>query len=410
MNRFKLSTLSSIVLIFLFFLACPPEPIPPPDDPSQPPVEYVWHDICKDSGKFKSEFCPPDRIERKRFVKGDSSIPTEWCDFHVAPIPVPARPFLGASYYQLITASKEDIRWFISQLRAHGANATEIFLVFSWSNGWKHSPFKQIGTWTEPERYGDFEFPTFDLDQWNPETWDKLRLIMELCRDNGIALFMRIQDYCSVKDPKSKRQYAFNNGSNAQVYTGGLWGDPIRAWYHKLNQRLITLISVVGLEHYFIQPMNEADVLGDDWPGGEAEKDEVCKSFHQFYIDDLGIAENRIILNIFRDNIRRHFEGLGYRIEWHGIASAVSLQECFNINGAMVFPNGDGATDGNGLSSHGYLEPSFSQAEQMGSLLVLNNWFGYAYFLRSTETSEIANIRNAIFRALDGLVSGASIH
>jgi len=391
------------ILCKLFGWFCPEPPVPP--------VEYVYLDTCLDSLEMRNTFCPDDRILwQVKYIKGIE--PTTWCGFHkkpepptppIPPIPEPCKPYIGASFYQLLTESKEDIRWFISQLKAHGGNATEVFLTFTWSNGWKHSPFKQVGTWSE-EKFGDYKFPMFDLFQWNEDYWDKLLFLMLECKDNGIALFMRIQDYCSVKDGFEKRHYPFSNGSNIQEYTGGMWGVPIRYWYARLNEKLIATINEAELEHYFLIPMNEADVVGNDWPGGEDEKDSVCEQFHEFYINDLislGVDEDRIILSIDRPNVYDFFDDL-YRMEIHGIASPESLDDVSTSH----FPNGDGAKDGNGLSSHGYTEPSYDQGVEMGK--VLKNKFGYCYFLRTTEETEQASVRKANFIALDGLVEGVN--
>ena len=322
------------------------------------------------------------------------------------PIPEPAPPYIGGSYYQLITESNESIKWYFEELKNNGGNATEIFLTFTWSNGWKNSPFKQVGEWSE-EKYGDYKFPMFDLNQWNDETWSKFLLICNEAKENGIALFIRIQDYCSVKDPFEKRHYPFSNGSNVQNYTGGMWGEPIRHWYRNLNEKVIEYVNASGLKHYFIVPMNEADVVGDDWSGGESEKDQVCKDFHQFYIDDFqnrGVKKDQFILNIFRDNTREHFEDADYRIEWHWIASLQSLRARHNESGLKIFPNGDGATDGQGIQSGNYREPSYAQAIEMGNRL--KDKFGYCYFLRSTEQGSIGDVTKANFIALNGLAEG----
>ena len=386
----------------LMFKCIPDPPIPPP------PIEYVSVWVCEDSKLLSRPDCSKGVLTK--FVKGTE--PTDICEIDHTPEPPippttdPKEPYIGVSYYQLLTESTDNIKWFIGQLRSHGANATEIFLNFTWSGGWENSFYKQVGTWSEGKYYG-YKFPMFDLDQWNDETWDWLKFIMTECRQNGIALFMRIQDYCSIKDPFEKRHYPYSNGSNVQLYTGGAWGVPIRHWYKLFNSKLMDTINQAGLKHYFIVPMNEADVLGDDWPGGETEKDQVCRDFHQFYIDDLmsmGVNKDQLILNIFRNNTREHFENLGYRIEWHGIASPEELQNRYNESGLNIFPNGDGATDGQGIKAGNYREPSKDQGVEMGK--ILKGKFGYCYFLRSTEQGVVGDVTKADFIALDGLVEG----
>jgi len=118
----------------------------------------------------------------------------------------------------------------------------------------------------------------------------------------------------------------------------------------------------------------------------------------------MGVNKDQLILNIFRNNTREHFENLGYRIEWHGIASPEELQNRYNESGLNIFPNGDGATDGQGIKAGNYREPSKDQGVEMGK--ILKGKFGYCYFLRSTEQGVVGDVTKADFIALDGLVEG----
>ena len=405
----KLKFRISFLLLFLFMFVAAQCPTPDPPDPPIPPelpIEYVSVWICEDSQILSRIDCRKGILTE--FIKGTE--PTEFCAIDhtpappIPPIPDPSPPYIGGSYYQLLTESIPNIKAYIKKLHEHGGNATEIFLNFTWSNGWKHSLYKQVGTWSEPDRYGDYKFPMFDLDKWNIDTWAKLKVIMEECEANGIALFMRIQDYCSMKDPFEKRHYPYNKGSNIQEYTGGTWGKPIQKYYKEFNRKLIQTISESGLNHYFIVPMNEADVLGED---SDEWKDRACQDFHAWYVDNLstlGVNEKQLIINIHRDNPRKYFEDLNYRIEWHWIASPQSLQARYNESGLNIFPNGDGANDGKGIKAGNYREPSKAQAIEIGKKL--KGKFGYCYFLRSTEKGAIGDVTKANFIALDGLVEG----
>ena len=391
-----------------------------------PPVEYVYVDTCIDSQEMRNIYCPDNRIEfNKKYVKGAE--PLTWCSFHKEPdppkpsIPDPKPPYNKvASFYQLLIATPEEIVEFIGRLHEHGANGTEIFLNFVWplaknapwksylTSGWRFSLYEQVGTWSEP-KFGDYKFPMFDLDKFREESWDKLQLIMEECKKNGIALFMRIGDYCSLKAPFYKRHYPYNNGSNIQHYTGGNYGEPIRYWYKKFNQKLMETIAKAELKHYFIIPMNEADVIGDD---SNEWKDNVLREFHKFYVKDFmdrEVKKNQIIINIHRDNPRKYFEDLGYRIEWHWINSPKALQERIDKSGTHIFANGDGP-DPYGLGIHsfnGNHEPSHKQGKQIGQILGKQPDVWYGYYLRSTEPKKgKESVKLADFIALDGLVEG----
>ena len=217
---------------------------------------------------------------------------------------------------------------------------------------------------------------------------------------------MRIGDYCSIKRPFYKRHYPYNDGSNIQNYTGGNWGKPIRQWYKKFNEKLMATINEAGLKHFFIVPMNEADVLGDD---SEEWKDKACREFHQFYIDDFmsrGVKKEQIILNIHRPNVASHFESLDSFMEWHWVQSPKTMRDRFNVSGDHIFLSGDGPGGGKGIASYnGNREPSRSQGFEMGKQL--KDKFGYCYFMRSTEPAiEDVSVKYADFTALDGLIEG----
>ncbi|MCK5344303.1 MAG: hypothetical protein KAR20_12905 [Candidatus Heimdallarchaeota archaeon] len=352
--------------------------------------------------------------ENPKKFKDPSKIPP-------GPIIDPSPPYIGASYYSLQIEKTVDIKWFLEQVRINGGNATEIFLNFTWplaksdpwksysTSGWKFTPYKIVGEWSE-SKFGDYKFPMFDLDRWDPKTWRRLKTIFEECRKNGIALFIRIQDYCSIKDPFYKRHYPYNKGSNIQQYSGGTYEDGIRPHYKKFNRKLMDTLQAADLKHYFIIAMNEADVLGDD---PDEWKDETLIDFHQFYWDDLsslGLKKEQFIINIDREIPRKHFRDLAYRIELHGINSPKRLRETYAESGTFIFPNGDGP-DPYALgipAANGMREASFEQGVEMGGIIrEIDGW--HCYLLRSPEAGSNPNnwsVRLSNFIALRGLAAG----
>lgn len=349
------------------------------------------------------------------------SKPSEWPDpSEPDPMltPVPEKPFVGGSYYQMQIETPENIREFVQKLKEHGGNATEIFLNFSWplsksepwrsytTSGWQFSPVKIVDYWSE-SKFGDYRFPMFDLEQWNEVTWGKLSVLFEACREHGIVLFIRIHDYCSIKRSFYKRHYPYNNGSNIQNYTGGFYGEGIRDWFMLLNGKLMDTIHKAEVKHLvrFI-PMSEADVIGDD---SDEWKDDALVYFHNWYIADLkrrGVTKKQIVLSIHRPKVYKFFHDLGYRMEWHWIQSPETLRDRVNTSGDHIFPNGDGKGGGQGIASYnGNREPSHDQGIEMGKQL--KDKFGYCYFMRSTEpTIEDVSVKYADFTALDGIVKG----
>jgi len=380
-----------------------------------PPVEYVYVDTCLDSMKKPNQYCPKNRIEQgKEYIKGIE--PTKVCAIHKKPIPPippkPKEPYLGTDHYQFIEEKGKYVKTFFEKIHEHGGNYTTGFLVFTWSKGVEASPFKQVGTWTEDKKWWpeDHEFPTFDLDKWNEQTWDKWRDAFRWCKENGLALEIRILDYCSIKKGYQKRHNPFNNGSNIQHYSGGMWGKPIQPWYKKLNRKLIKTINEADfLDYCRFVDMNESDVAGTDPKDTPEWKDMACKRFHKFMSKDLmslGVRKDQLMMNIFRSNVYDYFEAEDYTMQIHSVASPEALIKAYQDGGVDIFPVGDGPdkyAEGNANFKE-YREASPTQGEKMGKYIKGKR--GYSYLNRATEKTKKADIRKADFRTLDGLVKG----
>lgn len=386
-----------------------------------PPEEEIVVRECTESHLLENpSYCPDDLVEKITYKKGDE--PTEICNVHVAQPIIKVPYIVGTSFYQILAAKAEDIIWWVESLHKHGATGTEMFFNFSWplskyapwcsypTSGWQFSPHARVGWWSEP-KFGNYQFPKFDLEQYNPHIWNRVKLFFSECVKYDIAVFIRIQDYCSVKRPFYKRHYCYNKGSNVQEYTGGTWGEPVHRWYSADNAELMRAIKEVGLKKFYIIAMNEANAVGHD---PDSWKDQACKEFHEFYIADFmkqGVSKEQFIINIDREVPRKHFENLGYRLEWHGINSPKRMRECFAKHGSGAFPNGDGP-DPNAKgqkSAGGNTEASFNQGIEMGEIVKAEDAPGFMYFNRKTESlPHSGDVRLANFDALDGLVIGLS--
>jgi len=388
------------------------------------PIEYAYVDTCLDTGKIINRYCPPDRVKlHKKYIKGEE--PTVACGFHKKPdppIPEPCKPYLGAGLYDLRRFSDEQIEAVIKKLHEAGGNALELFLIWGWplakrkpwhsypSSGWRFTPYKLLPDefWSEP-KFGDYKFPMFDLDTWNNETWDKYRLIFSLCEKYGIAVFLRIEDFCSLKDPFYNRHNPHSKGSNVQSYHGGTWGEGIWPWNMRLNRKIIKTVNEAELKHIFYVKMNEADILlGEN--DTEEWGDKTLIEYHQRFVDDflsLGVKKEQMIMNIHRDKPRKHFENLGYMIEWHWIASPESMKKRYADSGINIFCNGDGAKDGlGGTSFAGYTQPSFLQGEKMGRYQAEIDGFGYSSLIHKYEQGPESNIDLVDFNFIKGMKKG----
>jgi len=323
--------------------------------------------------------------------------------------------YLGTSCYQAITFPSMAIYWFIEQIKKAGGNMTEFFLCFSWQKGWLYSPFELID-FIKDDAYPDDIFPLFDLKKFNKIITEKWGLIFEWCKLNEIVPFIRIQDFCSLKDRYYKRHYPFRSNKQrliTKTLTGGMWGEKIRKYYHKLNKWLVWLLRITKHEEFFIIPMNEADVLDSGW--SEEEKDKRILDFYKWYIEDLrklGVKKEQIIISTSRNF--SELAKLDCVMEIHGINSDKSLYNMlqsypciFPISPHLLFPNGDGIDEeakGRSGDKLNKREPSKAQAEKMAEMILESGLFGYAYFNRAIEQplrkGESADICRAKFDIL----------
>jgi len=401
----------SLILFFLLISCKPPQP------PPQIEVE-----VCSESALLPSVFCLETEI--RQYEQG--SEPTELCDIHKAPEPGPS--WLGTSCYQAIVFPLEDVEWFIKNIAINGGNATEFFLTFVWPvkntkpyasyaySGWKFQPYKIVCHEADPDRYGDYQFPISDLNKFHKDIWNKWREIFKICKKYSVTPFIRIIDYCSVKEPFNKRHYALNRNiqkgfcGHKKTLTGGMWGEPIKAYYSSLNKKLIDTLKEAGVYEYFLVPMNEADVLNGGWPGGEEQRDERCIDFHKFYIEDLqkwGCPKDQIIICTSRayDELKE----LGCVMEIHGVNSDTTLRKKIETFGTEnILYDGDGP-DSEARGRPGdkpyKREPSVEQGTEIGRIVKENNLFGYIYFNRNIEYGT-PDIRRAMFDVLKAIVEG----
>ena len=307
--------------------------------------------------------------------------------------------YIGTSVYEIITQDLEAIKTFLKKLHDAGGNATEMFFIFTWWGGEQFQPYPIVG---QKEEDGIIS-PLCDLSQWNLLAWAKWKQIFKSCAENKITPFIRIHDFCSLKDRIGKRKYCFINNVQREKgeLHGGVWEAPVRKYYSRVNQVLINKLKDAGVKEYFIIPMNEADVVDGSW--SEEEKNRVNIDFHSWYLKDLtsrGVPKSHIIMNPSR-NIKE-IEALGCRLEYHGVNSPETLKLGL-AKFSKGFPNGDGRDSfAKGRADYqNWKEPSVSQAKAMGKLL--KGTFGYCYFNRATESNKKCDIARAKFDVVKAL-------
>jgi len=310
--------------------------------------------------------------------------------------PEPKPPYFGCSIYELAQQDTGEMIYFLQKLKEAGGNATEIFLIHS-HDGNMLQPYYYNG-----DRTG------FNLNDWNETFWNQLHHFLTACKDLGIVPFIRIHDWCSIKNSELAKFYCYLNNVQGftSVYDAGLY-----PYYSRLNARILKELKDTGIEKFFIIPMSECDGSKDDvdfftvWYISVS----LYYIYYSSYVKNLlnrGVSQDQIIISA----ATKHFDrlmNLGCRLEVHGIADVEDLVTAIQLYGNNIFGNGDGC-NGNGIKSwNGYGEPSIDQAIELGKYIRNNNPFGYLFKARSGyQTKGEVHIELADFSALKALAGG----
>jgi len=413
---------------------------PAPHPPIPPPTVTI--EVCTASGILPNEWCPAKEL--RVFPRGTE--PTALCTIHAAPEPVAKAgpPWIGISCYQGIVFPLEAIKAHVDRSVGAGGNADEYFLTFTWpvdgaTAGWRWQPYLQIGRWKEdadaqgsyflaewteagqakskrealtegPPSFPGRWFPLFDLNQPNEEVWTKWAAIFAHHAKRGVAFFGRLYDFCSYKTAEDQRHSAFRSNRQRKIdgtLTGGLWGEPIKAYYAAFQARLVEELKKSGVT-YFLVPMNEADYLAD---AGDTEetKDAKVVDFHRWVREDLlgrGIPADRLIASVSRAEAK--VRALGYILELHGCNSPQRMDSIKAAYGAGVSFNGDGPdpyAEGVAGDKPGKRQPSTAQGTVMGAKAKAWGAWAVLFFAREVESADPPDLARidegyAVLRAL----------
>ncbi len=354
---------------------------------------------------------------------------------------------LGASCYQLIHAELDDAEWFLKTEAENGGTFGELFFHYTWPkqppSGWQFSIYPIVDWRVDTNEAGEilfdgYKFPIWNLMQFHGAHVAKWIALFKLFKKYNLKLYLRLHDYCSLKDPFKKRHYPFE-GRNIQhdtgKYAGGMfwawsadedhpYGNPeqghqITPYYVKGLQKLLAMLKEAGVDFRIII-MSEADYLADG-EDDDAKKDGKVVLFHRWHIDMLyamGVPKNRCMISTSRglDKMRPW----GHAMEIHGINSPERLEDAVKdypqlVMSRRIFPNGDGP-DPNAKGRKGDAptkrEPSVEQAAEMATLIKRYAMKRYAYFVRPCDTLWIpkmrANTGVNYFDALRALAEGVA--
>ena len=346
------------------------------------------------------------------------------------PPPVePTRPkaFVGTSVYQLIEFPKTQITWFLENLYKTGANCTEIFASYTWSNGEFMQPVLKEGE-------------LYRLVKPNKNYWQALHHIMVECARLKITLFLRVFDYCSIKAETYYKRLCWHScwekkeWQDAGKAWGGFYGDKPREYYADFIDSILAVASSTGCEVRFVA-VNEAgykpsrkEVMG--WIGRELPEENWQQDLTPTEIITVDTRSDKIILDfhkwmrqvlgkkLFSISVNKKYRenwswavGENIFLEHHGCNSPEVMKEIYIKYGfTHVAPNGDGP-DPHALGRQGdeptKREPSLAQARSMGAFIKRYNPAYYLFFNRNTERTLPAYLTRATFDIITEMVKAA---
>jgi hypothetical protein len=308
-------------------IKCGPGPTPPP---------VVQVEVCSESILLPNEWCPSTEI--RAFEKGKE--PTAICAVHKAPDPEPrVRVWVGA--YDLLGATGEVLP-FLDAVMASKAKGIRLFICWSWNGPQTGgSPYVQVGTWTHDN---GITFPLYRLSAWDEAFWAKLDVILRACQARGLAVWLVVEDYCSLKGDSRTKYYnpmICSEEALSSSTPGGVWGMAMRPYHAALIGRTIEAArSVAGLE-WIIEPMNEYDAM--DWD------DAVMIGWHRWAVGEMtarGVDAANIAASPGRNAVA--IAGQVGLFSPHGLGRPNEIREYYGISAAKTIWSSDGFFGGTG--------------------------------------------------------------
>jgi hypothetical protein len=280
---------------------------------------------------------------------------------------------------KIISCSCYNLLWcrgnwqkFIDKIAKYRANYTRIFLLWTWQDGWKFTPFQVIGF-----IYGN---PYFDLSKWNVKYWEKFLKIINYIKNRLESIYIVLHCYPSLKKSGwQKYLHPFVNSIQADRLPGGVWGERMKKWHLRYFTRVIHELQRLKA-NFYIEVMNEYDAK--DWD------DDYMVSWHQWAVNEimtLGVPKEKIIASSMR-NPKEIASQIGiYSV--HGIVRPEKIPPQFDIApNHKILISGDGGFDGRGRTDwKGRRGASINQMREIGKKIMKYNYVGYEYFDRGIE-------------------------
>jgi len=375
-----------------------------PDDPPDPPIEYVTVDICKVSSLLPGENCLA--TVSKTYVKGQQ--PTKLCDVCQAPIVYPAkskRPF-WVFVPELLTANG-DRPAFLERIRKEGAWGVRIFLLQSWSTRvlypYLQAVYNGIPVTLQVKKEG-WSSIVRDLTKWNAEYFTALETLRKELEQHDLGLIATLTDDCSIRNDRVQRHnYPFMGSiqtlsaaedwpylvpaaakSICTYSPNGLYSTYRYQWHQAWVAKIIPILKAHSNLPLWIEVDNEFSRLG--WA-------ETAKEPGNWYammkgaIIAAGVPQSRIVHSCVKadfDIIKANI-GLGVYSQHGVVLPAPSINHIPAAMLARTMLSGDGGFNGHSatdLDSFGKKGISAADAVALAQYIKSRGLLGYEWMPR----------------------------
>ncbi len=271
------TALALILLIALLSIACPDRPT-------------IVVKTCAVTGLIPNQYCP-NVVERK-FYLGEE--PTAICSFHNSgpgpqPQPTPTvRVFTGT--YDIMGATGNLLAYLDKNNEAE-AYGHRYIVVYSWNGPQSGgSPYVVAGSFT---RSNGLTFAKYSLTQWDEAYWSRFRALARAIMDRGQKIWIVAEDFNSLEgDSREKYWNPFYCSVEALSPStpGGVWGESMKHYHALLFQKIINELHGVGVSDFFMEPMNEFNIVD----GTDSQR----IAWHKWAVEkiiELGVPRERII-------------------------------------------------------------------------------------------------------------------
>jgi hypothetical protein len=187
------------------------------------------------------------------------------------------------------------------------------------------------------------EFPLYDYTRPRAAYWAHLREILDYCREIGMAVYIDLLDYCTLKTPGDAKYYSPWMCAVQRMLPGiqnGTWGEQMKPWIAAFYGSVFEQVTASGVD-YILEDMNEGDALGWD--------DAFMLAWFTWsnqMLRDLGVPVDRIATSA-----SRNVPAIAALCGWysaHGVGTADKIKSYNGVSINKMIWSSDGFWGGSG--------------------------------------------------------------